>query len=181
MRDDAGTGGAMVVTTADIHDANSDLVRVVDLQFRAFGARRRFWGACVPIRTYESHLPVLEALRGDGQGRVLVVDGGGALRIGVLGDRLARIGVDNGWAGIVINGAVRDTVVIDGMDIGLRAMGTTARRSLSTEPAGGPGAVGFGGVTFTSGDWVYVDEDAVIVSRARIDPATVGPPEGAGY
>lgn len=181
MKDRERQDGMMAATTADLHDAHPDIVRVVDLQFRAFGKRRRFWGACVPIRTYESHLPVLEALRQDGRGRVLVVDGGGSLRIGVLGDRLAQIGVENGWAGIIINGAARDTVAVDGMEIGLRAMGTTARRSLATQPAGGPGPVGFGGVTFGAGDWVYVDEDAVIVSETRIDPATVEPPAGRGY
>ncbi|TRW95295.1 ribonuclease E activity regulator RraA [Paracoccus sp. M683] len=171
----------MQATTADLHDSDPDGTRVVEAQFRAFGQRRRFWGHCVPVRTYESHLPVLEALRGDGQGKVLVVDGGGSLRIGIMGDRLAEIGVANGWVGVVINGAIRDSVVIDQLDLGVRALGVTARRGSATTAPGGPESVGFGGVRFTPDDWIYVDEDAVIVRSVRLDPAELKPLPGAGY
>jgi regulator of ribonuclease activity A len=159
----------MLATTADLYDAHSKTVQVCDLQFRSFGKRKRFHGPCVPIRTYENHLPVLEALRADGLGRVLVVDGGGSLRVGLLGDRIAGVAVDRGWAGIVVFGAIRDTVAVDQLDIGVKALGATAQRGWekTAEPAQGP--VEFGSVCFAPGAWIYADEDSVIASPEQLD------------
>ncbi|TRW95305.1 ribonuclease E activity regulator RraA [Paracoccus sp. M683] len=158
--------------TSDLFDRDPGHVRVVDLQFRRFGLNTRFHGRCVPLWSAGSHQPVLAVLSMDGRGRVLVVDGGGDLTIGLMGDRLAGIAIQNGWAGIVINGAIRDSAQIDGMAIGVRAMGTTARRSLAEPPAPPAGPVRFGGVVFTPDDWICADEDAVVVSAA--DPAQGG-------
>lgn len=154
----------LTTSTSDLHDAAPDAVRVVDLQFRRFGRRIHFKGRCVPLRTRDSHRPVLEALRQDGHGKVLVVDGGGSMTVGLMGDRLTAIAIENGWVGIILNGVIRDSTAIDDMWIGVRALGTTARRNLSEPEVFPPGPVTFGGVTFREGDWVHVDEDAVITS-----------------
>ena len=99
---------------------------------------------------------------------MLVVDVGGCLRIGVFGDRLAGHSVKNGWAGVVINGVLRDSARINAMDIGVRALGTTALRSSVDRTGSVERAVEFGGVRFNPGDWIYADEDAVIVSPTQL-------------
>ena len=100
-----------------------------NLQFRSFGQRRSFHGRCVTVRTFEDHLPVLEALQKPGNDGVLVVDAGGSLRVGVMGDRVAEVGMRNGWAGAIIHGAIRDSAGIDQLDFGVKALGATARRT----------------------------------------------------
>ena len=152
------------IVTADLYDAHHDRLSVCELQFRSFGQIASFCGPCLTLATFEDHTPVLRALEADGRGRVLVVDGKGSLRIGLMGDRLAAIGAENGWRGIVINGAIRDSVGIDALPIGVRALGTTARRGWSPANATQGEPVRFGGVTFATGDWVYTDRDCVIVA-----------------
>ena len=156
-------------STADLHDAQPDEVDILDLQFRSFGRRRRFFGPVETLRVWADHSAVREVMKTAGNGRVLVIDGGGDLRTGVLGDQIGANAVRNGWAGVVVSGAVRDSVALDALPIGLRALGTTARRS-SVERSGQQGvAVKVGGVCIVPGDWLYADEDAVLVAKRRLD------------
>jgi regulator of ribonuclease activity A len=90
------------------------------------------------------------------------------LRIGLMGDRLAGIGVANGWRGLIINGAIRDSVGIDALDLGVKALGATARRGWTPAPAEWDVTVEFGAVAFRPGDWVYADRDSVIVSKLSL-------------
>ena len=103
-----------------------------------------------------------------GQGRVLVVDGGGSTRLAILGDIIAGILLENDWAGIIINGAIRDSVEVDEMPVAVKCLGTSPKKSAKT----GDGSVGilikFGGVSFKPGDWVYCDKDGVLVSRKKL-------------
>ena len=158
----------MEIVTADLYDAHHETVGVCALQFRSFGKRRSFSGPCATVATFEDHTPVLTFLSEPGNGRILVVDGQGSLRVGVMGDRLAEIGVRNGWAGIVINGAIRDSLGIDALDIGVKALGATARRGWISGPSARDIPLGFGGVTFVPGNWVYADVDSVLVSPAEL-------------
>ena len=138
------------------------------MQFRSFGGRESFFGPCAIVATFEDHTSVLRALEQDGNGRVLVVDGRASLRVGLMGDRLAEIGVRNGWRGVVINGAIRDSAGIDALDLGVRALGTTARRGWKPGPSTEDQPVVFGGVTIRPGDWVYADRDCVIVAATEM-------------
>lgn len=158
------------LSTADLFDAHPDLVRVCDAQFRSFGRHEGFAGACSTVSTFEDHRPVLAAVESEGHGRVLVVDGQGSLRVGLMGDRLAGIAARNGWRGVVIYGAIRDSAGIDALDIGVKALGTTARRSAAPAQATRDAPVRFGAVTFSPGDWVYADRDCVIVSGVPLAP-----------
>ena len=158
-----------MVTTADLYDHYHQALYVCELQFRSFGRRTRFFGPCTTVWTYENHLPVLDAVKADGKGRVLVVDGGGSLKVGVMGDRIASVAVKNNWAGIVIHGAVRDTSAIDQLDIGVKALGATARRGWNPVSGSGNGVVSFGSAQFSAGQWVYADEDCVLVSPNELD------------
>jgi regulator of ribonuclease activity A len=149
----------MKATTADLYDAYHQTVQVCELQFRSFGKRKRFFGQCAVVSTYEDHRPVLEALKMEGQGRVLIVDAGGSLRVGVIGDRIAGVAVDNNWSGVVVYGVIRDSATIDDLDVGIKALGTTARRGWEKPKERTEGPVKFGCVEFAQGDWVYADEE----------------------
>ena len=156
------------IVTADLYDLHHDRLRVCELQFRCFGAVATFFGPCLTVATYHDHTPVLRALESEGRGRVLVVDGGGSLRVGVMGDRLAATGARNGWRGVVINGAIRDSLGIDALALGVRALGATARRGWTQAEATEGAPVSFGGVTFATGDWIYADRDCVIVAESEL-------------
>jgi regulator of ribonuclease activity A len=159
-----------MMSTADLHDAFPTEVVVLDVQFRSFGTVMRFCGPCETVRAFEDHRPVRAVAQTPGDGRVLVVHGGGALRIGVLGGGIAETAWRNGWVGAVVFGAIRDSVEIAALPWGVKALGTTARRA---EAAVG-GLVGAplecAGAAIHSGDWVYADEDAVLIARRRLIP-----------
>jgi len=98
-----------------------------------------------------------------GSGRVLVVDGGGSLHAALMGDAIASLAVENGWEGIVIQGAVRDVVALRPLEIGIKAMGSNPRRSAKSGQGEGDTPVRFGGVTFTPGDYLAADDDGIVV------------------
>lgn len=156
------------LSTADLYDAHSDTVQVCELQFRSFGKHESFHGPCTTLRCFEDHTPVLSVLQERGEGRVLVVDAGGSLRVGVMGDRLASIAAGNGWSGVVINGAIRDSAGIDPLDLGVKALGATARRGWAAGDSVRDITVSFGGMTFAPGAWLYADRDAVILSPTQL-------------
>src|SRR5690606_22927872 len=120
---------SMPILTAEIHDAHPDEVAVCDVQFRSFGRRLAFAGPCATLKVHEDHRRAKGLVPAPGEGRVLVVDAGGSLRVGIMGDMMAEAASRNGWAGAVIFGAIRDSVAIDALDFGVKALGTTARRS----------------------------------------------------
>lgn len=157
-----------MISTADLFDDHGDSVRVCETQFRLFGQKQSFAGPCSTVRTFEDHRPVLAALEEPGAGRVLVVDGAGSMRVGLMGDRLAGIAVQNGWTGVIINGVIRDSQGINALDLGVKALGATARRSSLAATGQRDCPVSFGTITFTPGDWVYSDADCIIVSAAPL-------------
>jgi regulator of ribonuclease activity A len=157
-----------MLATADLFDAHPDQLSICEIQFRSFGGRLDFHGPCTTLATFEDHTPVLQALQSSGQGRVLVVDGQGSLRVGLMGDRLAGIAVENGWAGVIINGAIRDSAGIDALPIGVKALGTTARRNWRATAGQRDVPLRFGALTFIPGAWVYADRDCVMLSASRL-------------
>lgn len=162
---------------ADLYDAHHDRLRVSTLQFRSFGKRGSFWGPAETLRTFEDHTPVLAAVSEPGHGKVLVVDAGGSLRVGVMGDNLAAEAARNGWAGVVINGVIRDSLGIGLIDIGVKALGATARRGWNPSEGLRGGAVEMGNLTVEPGAWIYCDEDAVMVSSDFLDPCEISAPK----
>lgn len=149
------------MSTADLLDAHPDAL-VCLLQWRSFGASS-FSGPISTVRCYEDNVVLKATVSKPGDGRVLVVDGGGSLRYALLGDNIAELAKGNDWAGIVLNACVRDSVALDALGLGVKALGTNPRPSLK----GGEGEVDvpvtFGDVTFTPGAQVYADEDGVVV------------------
>ncbi|MEU6410091.1 ribonuclease E activity regulator RraA [Microbispora sp. NPDC046933] len=158
----------MSFATADLYDAHGDALRSCVTQFRSYGSRTRFSGRISTTRCLEDNALVKQVLATPGEGRVLVVDGGGSLRTALLGDMIAASAVENGWAGVVINGAVRDTAALAGLDLGVKALGANPRKSAKTGLGEVDVPVTFGDVTFSPGEWLYSDEDGILVSGHRL-------------
>lgn len=156
------------IQTADLCDANEGKVAVVAPMFRSFGGRSAFGGAIATLKLFEDNALVRKALETPGNGRVLVVDGGGSMRCALVGDQLGELGVKNGWAGIVVYGCIRDSKALSGMDIGVFALGTHPQKSIKRNTGEAELPVTFGGVTFVPGHYLYADEDGVIVSASAL-------------
>lgn len=157
--------------TADLCDAHEDKVRVVSPMFRSYGGRRAFCGPITTLKLFEDNGLVRAAVQSAGNGRVLVIDGGGSLRRALVGDQLALLAVKNGWSGIVVFGAIRDSRAIGDMEIGVFALATHPQKTLKKNEGDVDVPVCFGGVTFCPGEWLYADEDGVIVSTQPLTTA----------
>lgn len=152
--------------TADLVDDIGPEVRSCDLQFGQFGARRQFAGPIATVRCFEDNALLKSILSEPGDGRVLVIDGGGSLHTALVGDVIAELGRTNGWAGLIVNGAVRDAATLRTLDIGIKALGTNPRKSAKTGAGERGIAVSLGGVNFMPGDLAYSDEDGIVVLAA---------------
>ena len=162
----------MTLKTSDLCDARDD-VQACALPFRGYGRRRAFAGNLRTIRCFEDVALMRAAVNQPGHGQVLVIDGGGSLARALFGDVMAEIAVRNGWAGLVIHGVIRDSVEIDAMDIGVKALGTVPRRGERTGAGEVDVPLRFGGVTFTPGQRLVADEDGVIVLPAGLSEADI--------
>ncbi|MCB1790131.1 MAG: ribonuclease E activity regulator RraA [Gammaproteobacteria bacterium] len=154
----------MTFKTADLCDDFSDRVQICDPGLRDFGGHVRFSGRVATIKCFEDNSRVREAVGEAGDGRVLVVDAGGSLRCAMLGDLLAAKAVENGWAGVIMNGLIRDSADIATMSLGVKALGTHPLKSVKQGIGERDVPVRFAGVVFTPGCYVYADEDGVICS-----------------
>ena len=148
----------------DEHKAETDgAFRVLPPLFRHFGGRSKFCGPVSTVKCFEDNTLVKDALDSPGQGRVLVVDGGGSLRRALLGGNLAAAAVRSGWAGLVIDGAVRDVAELAACDVGIRALAPfplpTDRRGEGQRDL----PVQLQGVWVRPGDWLYADADGIVV------------------
>jgi regulator of ribonuclease activity A len=139
-------------------------LRVVAPMFQRYGGRSSFSGEIVTLKIFEDNSLVRTAFAENGKGKVLVIDGGGSLRCALVGDQLAILAAKNGWEGVVVYGCIRDSADINGIAIGVRALNTHPQKSIKKGIGDRDIAVTFGGVTFNPGDWLYADEDGVLVS-----------------
>jgi regulator of ribonuclease activity A len=149
--------------TADLVDEIGDGVRSCDVQFRQFGGRREFAGRISTVRCFQDNALLKSVLSGPGDGGVLVVDGDGSLHTALVGDVIAELARSNGWAGLVINGAVRDATTLRTLDIGIKALGTNPRKSTKTGAGDRDVVVSLGGVDFRPGELAYSDDDGIVV------------------
>ena len=154
--------------TADLIDDHADVLRLIHLPFRRFGTKEHLAGRAQTVKCFEDNTVLRAQLGTPGDGRILVVDGGGSTRIAVLGDRLVELGLDNGWAGIVLNGAIRDSVKIAAMDTLVFALGTTPVKSAKDGLGKAGCPIELGGVRVMPGDWIYADADGVLVSTEKV-------------
>lgn len=152
----------------DLCDQHGDALQVADPLFHDFGGKPLFYGQAVTLSCYEDNSLVRELVNRPGQGRVMVIDGGGSLRRALLGDQLAIKAAEQGWEGIVIFGAVRDVGTLATLALGVKAL---AACPVKTEKLGQgelDAVVSFAGVTIHPGDYVYADLNGVLASAARL-------------
>ncbi|RGC70757.1 putative regulator of ribonuclease activity [Micromonospora sp. MW-13] len=149
--------------TADLYDRHGDALGSCDTQLRQYGALPAFHGPAVTVRCFQDNALIKSVLAEPGDGRVLVVDGGGSLHTALMGDLIAGTAAGNGWAGVVINGAVRDVAALAALPIGIKALGTNPRKSTKTGAGERDVPVSFGNCTFAPGDEVHSDDDGVVV------------------
>ncbi len=153
----------MNLSTADLCDELGSRARVAEPLFRNVGGERSFHGPISTVRVFEDNVLVREALSEAGRGRVLVVDGAGSLRCALLGDMLAHLARENGWEGLVVNGAIRDSAEISSVPIGLKALAAVPRRSEKRGEGEREVPVSFVGVDFEPGQYLYSDADGIVV------------------
>lgn len=135
---------------------------------KSFGQRKNFFGMIHTIRCNENNPFVKRALEKDGKGKVLVIDGGGSLRVALLGDNLGAIAVRNKWEGIIVNGCIRDSSEVNKLDIGVLALDTNPVRSGKNDEGEENTLVKFAGLSFAPGEFIYCDEDGIVVSKFRL-------------
>lgn len=162
-----GSESVTAFTTPDLSDAHPEALSLA-FQFRQFGQRACFAGPVSTIACHADNSRVAEAVKEPGHGRVLLIDGQGALHRSLLGDRLAQLAADNGWSGVVVIGAIRDVEVIEAIDIGVQALGVcpvkTDKRGVGDRDI----PLMLREVMVSPGDWLYADRNGVLISRTSI-------------
>lgn len=152
----------------DLCDEHPEKVEILAPIFKDFGAQTTFWGKVVTVRCFEDNSRVRELVATPGTGKVLVVDGGGSVNRALMGDQVAATALENGWAGVVINGAIRDAATISTMALGVKALAAspmkTEKRGLGETDI----AITFAGVTINSGDYIYADINGILVSQEAL-------------
>lgn len=158
----------MIISTPNLCDAHPELIRVVDPVFKNYGDKSSFGGEIVTVKCFEDNSRVKELANTEGTGKVMVVDGGGSLKKALLGDLIAQSAADNGWAGFIIFGCIRDVEPIGTMKIGVKALNSiplkTERKGVGEKDI----LITFAGVTFNPGEFVYSDETGIIVSSEQL-------------
>jgi regulator of ribonuclease activity A len=151
-----------MTSTADLLDEHPDAA-VCELPLRQFGGVASFEGSVATVRCFEDNVLLRRLVSGPGDGRVLVVDGGGSARVALVGDNIASLALGNGWAGLVLNACVRDSATLRTVEIGIKALGTHPKPSAKDGDGEVDVPVTFGGVTFTPGARLVSDDDGVVV------------------
>lgn len=152
--------------TADLVDRFGGDIASCDLQFRNYGGRRRFHGPIATVRCWQDNALLRSVVQTPGSGRVLVVDGGGSLHSALLGDVLAGLALENGWAGVLVHGAIRDVVALGGLDLGIKALGSNPRTSAKAGEGELEATVRIGGAQMRPGMLLFSDEDGIVVIEA---------------
>ena len=156
-------------STADLYDANEGKVHIALPLFQSYGLKKKFSGQIYTVKCFEDNTPVGEVLRNDnGKGKVLVIDGGGSLRCALVGDLIATAAIKNEWEGIIVFGCIRDSVAINEMEIGIKALNTNPTRSVKKYPGLRNEIVDFASVFFNPNEFVYSDEDGILISETAL-------------
>lgn len=154
--------------TTDLSDAHAaDLQHCAPL-FNDYGGVIAFNGPITTLKVFEDNVMVRAAVEKAGEGRVLVVDGGGSMNCALFGGNLASLAAQNGWSGVIINGCVRDRGELSAASVGVKALNHHPKRSARTGKGEADVVVTFAGVTFTPGTWLYADADGIILAKTKL-------------
>ncbi|MFZ6672582.1 ribonuclease E activity regulator RraA [Undibacterium sp. Xuan67W] len=163
----------MSLLTCDICDAHEDQIASGEVQvfppmFMKFGRHAQFAGRAVTLKLFEENVLVRNQLETPGNGNVLVIDGGGSFRCALVGGNLAKLAEQDGWAGFVVNGCIRDVDEINACNIGVRALAAFPVKSAKRNTGQENVRLHFAGITVNPGDWIYADTDGVLVSAVKL-------------
>jgi regulator of ribonuclease activity A len=159
----------MEYKTTDLCDGHADKVSVTEpMGFRDFGGSKYFWGQIHTVKCFEDNSFVRKALETNGEGKVLVVDGGASNRCALLGDMLADLAIKNKWNGIVMYGLIRDSEAIAKLPLGVKALGTIPLKSNKRNEGQENITVRFAGTDFVPGQFIYCDADGIIVAKEAL-------------
>lgn len=159
----------MFIDTSELCDLYAEQVDVVEPIFSSFGGVSNFYGKVTTVKCFESNGLIAEVLEENGEGRVLVIDGGGAVRRGLIDAELAQLAVDNGWEGIIVYGAVRQIQQLENLNIGIHALAPIPVSADESSAGESDIPVNFGGVTFFPEDYIYADLTGIILSQEPLD------------
>lgn len=159
----------MEYNTSELCDMFYDVVDVVEPMFSNYGGCSSFGGSITTIKCFEDNGLITEVLSEDGEGKVLLVDGGGSLRRALVDAKIAELAAGNNWEGIILYGTVRDVDTLEELDIGIQAMASIPVGAESNSVGEVDIPVNFGGVTFLPGDHIYADNTGVILSPEALD------------
>ena len=159
----------MFIDTSELCDLYAEQVDVVEPIFSSFGGVSNFYGKVTTVKCFESNGLIAEVLEENGEGRVLVIDGGGAVRRGLIDAELTQLAVDNGWEGIIVYGAVRQIQQLENLDIGIHALAPIPVSADESTAGESDVPVNFGGVTFFPEDYIYADLTGIILSQEPLD------------
>ena len=154
-------------TTCDISDKLHPDVQYLKPIYKSYGAKTSFSGRIVTVKCYEDNSLVETALRTNGKDSLLVIDAGGSMNCAMLGDKRVTDAINNEWEGILVHGLIRDSATINSMEIGVRALGVCPLKSVKKGVGDSNITVNFSGVTFNPGEYLYADEDGVIVIKEK--------------
>lgn len=157
----------MPFITPDLCDQHPE-VEVFDVIFTNYGGKTSFGGEVVTVKCFEDNSLVKELVSTSGDGKVMVVDGGGSLRAALLGDMLAENAVKNGWQGLIIYGCIRDVDVIKTLDLGVKALNIHPRKTEKRGLGDLNVVLTFAGVTVKPGMYVYADNNGIILSKKEL-------------
>jgi regulator of ribonuclease activity A len=158
----------MKYSTPDLCDAYPDSIKIAEPLFKSYGGKTSFGGEIVTVKCFEDNSRVKELAGREGNGMVMVVDGGGSLKRALLGDLIAEDARKNGWQGFVIFGCIRDVDVISNIDIGVKALNSIPLKTQRKGKGELNVPVTFAGVTFSPGEFIYADETGIIVSGSEL-------------
>ncbi|HMG13889.1 MAG TPA: ribonuclease E activity regulator RraA [Saprospiraceae bacterium] len=156
----------MKMKTTDICDEYTNDIQIAEpIGFKDYGKKRAFYGKILTVKCFENNPLVREVLSQDGTGNVLVIDGGGSLKCALLGDMIAEMALSNNWRGLIVYACVRDSVALSQLNIGIKALNTNPLKSRKEFIGDKDITVQFAGIDFIPGEYVYCDEDGIIVSN----------------
>jgi len=158
----------MTFATADLYDEYEEKLQIASPMFNDYGGNLKFCGPASTVRVFEDNSLVRATLEEPGEGRVLVIDGGASLKCALLGDMLVELGKENDWAGIIVYGCIRDSAVIANIAIGVKALNTNPRKSVKKWTGERDVSVSFADVIISPGDYIYADEDGIVISGERL-------------
>ena len=159
---------AVNISTPDIADEFPEEVHALELPLQNYGGVQHFCGEVVTVKCHEDNSLVKELLDTPGDGRVMVVDGGGSYRRALLGDILAEKAAGNGWSGLVINGVIRDVDQIGETHLGVQALGTIPLKTAKLGHGQQNISLRFGGISIHPGDYIYADNNGVLVASRKL-------------